>query len=646
MSSRLAHRRDIDGLRAIAVLAVILFHWNLAPFGGGFVGVDVFFVISGFLIASTLRSDIERGRFSVLGFYERRLRRIVPALLVLVLAVVAVSPFVFLPADAGRVGDSALASLVFLSNILFMGLAADYFEAGELAVQPLLHTWSLSVEAQFYLFAPAIAWVFLRWGVGRFLGLVAALLVLSFLASAWGTAHWPALTFYALGTRMWELLLGGVLAFRILPAPRRSWQSEALALAGLVLIGLAVFRFSGSTPFPGVAALMPCIGAALLIHAGADSSGWLSGRILGSAPLVFVGRISYLLYLWHWPVLVALRYRQPDGLSVETQVAAALAILLLAVLSWRFVEYPFLRKEPAPLTLRGGATALASLGLAALIGAAFLHLAGRGVVTVAQLPSDVVQLANGQFDRVSGDCEPSQDGLTISPQAPCYLGRTDTPPTVLLWGNSFARMLIPALDEAAHRQGGSAVAAVLSRCQPMEWPDRPWCTAFNDAVAAFLSRNPSIERVVLSANWSNYDRPEGLERTIGRLVEAGKRVYVVLTPPQYDYSIPRALAFARLRGDAPPAPLSHAEHLAAHQPLRLYLEQVAQRHAFTVIDPASILCRTGTCAVAEQDRAFYYDIGHLSVTGARHISSLFDTVFAPPSASKATRASGAATPVH
>jgi hypothetical protein len=207
-------------------------------------------------------------------------------------------------------------------------------------------------------------------------------------------------------------------------------------------------------------------------------------------------------------------------------------------------------------------------------------------------------------------------------------------------------MLMPALDEAADRQGGSAVAAVLSRCQPIEWPDRPWCTAFNDAVAVFLAQNPSIERVVLSANWSNYDRPDGLERTIGRLVEAGKRVYVVLTPPQYDYSVPRALALARLRGDAPPPPLTVAEHLAAQQPLRIYLEQVAKRHAFTVIDPASILCRTGTCVVAEQDRAFYYDIGHLSVTGARHISSLFDPVFAPTSAAKATRASGAATAVH
>jgi peptidoglycan/LPS O-acetylase OafA/YrhL len=642
MESSLARRGDIDGLRAIAVAAVILFHWNLTAFSGGFVGVDVFFVISGFLIASTLRSDIERGRFSALAFYERRLRRIVPALFVVVLAVVAVSPFVFLPNDIGRIGDGAVTSVVFLSNLLFMGLSADYFEAGDLGLQPLLHTWSLSVEAQFYLLAPLLALAFLRWGTRRFLGLLVALIALSFAASAWGAIHWPAGAFYLLATRAWELLLGGFLAFRVLPALPRPWQSDALAAAGLICIGAAVFGFTPGTPFPGFAALLPCLGAAFLLQAGAGSQGFVSGRVLASTPMAFIGRISYSLYLWHWPVLVVLRYQHPDGLPLAAQVTAAVAIFALSVLSWRFVEQPFLRKQPAPVSLRQAATGLAGLMLLCLAGGGALHLGGRGVIDVVQLPPEVTQLANAQFDRVEADCEPTADRHSVTPRDVCYLGRTDAPPTVLLWGNSFGRMLIPAIEEAAHRQGGSAVATVMSRCPPIEIPTRAWCSAFNASVFAYLERNPSIQSVVLSANWQSYGFASTLEKTIATLVAAGKRVYVVLPPPRYSYNVPRTLALAKLHGTALPAPLSMGEHIKSQAPLRAYLEDVAARHLVTLIAPDTILCRTEVCAVAEGNTVFYYDSGHLSGAGARHVSALFDQAFelATPTASQAERRAG------
>src|SRR5262245_6181519 len=266
-SNMFKYRADIDGLRAVAVLPVVLFHAGITLFSGGFVGVDVFFVISGFLITGIIIADMEQGRYSIAGFYERRIRRIVPAYLVTVVVTLAVALFLLLPDDLAELGDSALWSALMSSNLFFWVESKDYFN-GAAELKPLLHTWSLSVEEQFYLFFPIVLLAIKPLGLWRYAAAICLLAaVISFGLSIYGVAYAPMASFYLLPTRAWELLVGSLLAFGLFPALNRKlagWE----ALAGLALILVPVFLYTAATPFPGLAALPPVMGAALIIHSG------------------------------------------------------------------------------------------------------------------------------------------------------------------------------------------------------------------------------------------------------------------------------------------------------------------------------------------------------------------------------------------
>src|SRR4051812_27608716 len=307
MSSAIPYRPEIDGLRAIAVAAVVLFHLQLGC-PGGYVGVDVFLVISGFLITSLIWTRLEDGTFTFAEFWERRARRIVPALAAVTIATLAAGWFMLLPADFKSLGKDAASQALFAANIRYW-LDTGYFAAAA-DEKPLLHTWSLAIEEQFYVLMPLALWVVFRARAAKKRELAIALLlgclVASFALSAYGVVHYSSSTFYLLPTRAWELLLGGVLSF--MPAAHERLRARAgrelAELFGLALIAWAAVAYTPKTPFPGIAALMPTGGAAILIWAASQKRGEASTTVetlLASRPVVLVGLMSYSIYLWHWP---------------------------------------------------------------------------------------------------------------------------------------------------------------------------------------------------------------------------------------------------------------------------------------------------------------------------------------------------------
>ena len=333
--AHLRYRPDVDGLRALAIASVVLYHSQIGVFGGGFVGVDVFFVISGYLITLLIHDPIRQGRFSFAEFWERRVRRIFPMLALVVAVTTVFALLILFPADLRRYSASAAAAVGFYSNFLFFS-EAGYFDAAA-AQKPLLHTWSLGAEAQFYLFFPPILYLLRRVETAKLLAVLGAIAAGSFALSQWAVSHAPAFAFYLFPPRMWELLVGGFLAIAAPKSNPGSALANGAAALGLSLIGLSVFGLSSETPFPGAAALPSCLGTALIIYSGACESS-LINRILSLPPFTYLGRISYSLYLWHWPVLVLAGYYLFGGLTPAQKALAVGLSLALSAASWRLAR--------------------------------------------------------------------------------------------------------------------------------------------------------------------------------------------------------------------------------------------------------------------------------------------------------------------
>lgn len=370
------YRPEVDGLRAVAVLPVIFFHAGFGAFGGGFVGVDVFFVISGFLITRILVDEFEAGRFSIGAFYERRARRILPALFVMLALCVPVAWALLPPSAMTAFSDSLAAVALFSSNILFWRQSGYFDTAAEL--KPLLHTWSLAVEEQYYILFPIVLAAVYRFNRRLLVPLLVAGFVLSLALAEWLVHRRPGAAFFLLPTRGWELLLGAlaaVLGARLQAGPM---ASNLLSAAGLGMIAAAVFFFSRSTPTPGLLTLLPTAGAALvLLYAGARGS-W-AGWILSRRPAVWIGLISYSAYLWHQPLLVFFRYATPGPMGLGRTWIAIVGALVLGYLSWRFVEMPIRdRKKVAKRAIAAmglaGTTLVGAVGVAGHVSNGFLDL--------------------------------------------------------------------------------------------------------------------------------------------------------------------------------------------------------------------------------------------------------------------------------
>jgi peptidoglycan/LPS O-acetylase OafA/YrhL len=494
------YRPDIDGLRAIAVAPVVLFHFGVRPFSGGYVGVDVFFVISGYLITSLIHGEMQDGRFSIVNFYERRVRRIFPALFAM-LAVTAIAALVALfPNALITFGKSLLATAGFVSNFQFWS-EAGYFDAAA-SEKPLLHTWSLAVEEQFYLLFPGLLLLLRGASRKRLLTVLGGILLASLALNIWGVRHAPVSTFYLLPARFWELLLGSILAIGAFAAPRSAFVRSGMSALGLALIAIAIFTFTAATPFPGENALLPCVGTALVIQGGVGGRTAVNS-ILAHRALVLVGLMSYSLYLWHWPVFVIAKAYSPDGLGASETIVLIALSAVLAVLSWRYIERPFRG--------RSGILSRKKLFAAAGVSIAILGAAGAVMWATNGLPQrydarirTILAEANDTEPRIKRCLGVS--AADVAAGRLCKIGAENAPPSFILWGDSHAESMMPALDAAARDKGRAGLFAGNGSCPPLlgvDQPEAPRCKAFNDSVAK-LATSKDIAEVVLHCRWAEY----------------------------------------------------------------------------------------------------------------------------------------------
>lgn len=534
MRGRLDYRPDLDGLRAVAVVPVILFHLGAPYMPGGFVGVDVFFVLSGFFITRQIALELAENRFSVLNFYDRRIRRLFPALFVMLFASAIVAWLVLLPDDLRDFGKSLASTALSISNIYFLQ-KSDYF-APAAETMPLLHTWSLGVEEQFYLLFPVflmLLWRHLRANLFRVVCFIAAV---SFAGSVWGAEARPQATFYLLPTRAWELLLGSILALSSAQAPK-SWRlRNTAAIAGLAGIGIAIVTYNKEMPFPGLAAALPCLGCALLIWAGQSTvqavpdSGHditLVSRILALPPFVFIGLISYSLYLWHWPIIVFAHQTSPRPLTFDQAVVVALTTVCIAYASWRLIEQPLRRGDVFWPTrghrLRYGGLAIAGIGaLGAIfcIGKGFPERNAPEVLAAMQDAKDI----SPHRARCHIDAK-KQGNLKLADT--CVFGSKPRRRVVLL-GDSHGAELSYALAEVADVYGLQVRQITASGCPPafnIAPPDRKDCPRHVERMIEGLSKVPK-STVFVAAYYFSWADPKsaareafwlGLERVVARL---------------------------------------------------------------------------------------------------------------------------------
>lgn len=508
------YRPDIDGLRAVAVLSVLFFHAGFSTFSGGFVGVDVFFVISGYLITQILIKSVDKGTFSISEFYKRRALRILPAYTAMCLLSTSVAIWLLPPGPLTDFSESLLSSALFGANFYFAG-QMNYFQSAAEEL-PLLHMWSLSVEEQFY-----VIWPFVIMFISlAFLRRVRVLLVAVGLLGGLALCEWAirnksqTMVFFYTPFRAWELMVGALVA--MLPAMKMNRRlSTALSAMGALLIAGAVLYYEPHHPlFPGVSAFVPCLGAALIIVTGASEPN-LFHRLLSGRYVVFIGLLSYSLYLWHWPVFAFARYLNQGQLGFALSLTLSAVSVGLAYLSWQYIEKPF-RTPTGSLPRFAKTTPVlgAALGVMVFTAASALILIHKdGLPSRA---SDLALLADHALDSqhdATRKClrERTPEGSDLSVHR-CVLGDISAPPTAVLWGDSHANAFAPALEEYFKDKQRSFELLAMRGCSPIsvaEWePDFGGrsvraCEEFNRAVADFLISEEHIHTVYVSSYWSS-----------------------------------------------------------------------------------------------------------------------------------------------
>jgi peptidoglycan/LPS O-acetylase OafA/YrhL len=664
-------RADIEGLRGVAVGLVVLFHARLLGVGGGYVGVDAFYVLSGFLITGLLLSELAKGgTIDLAAFYARRARRILPAATVAIVATLSVAAFVVAPLDLPTMASDATASALFASNIHFALRATDYF--GPTAPSPFLHYWSLAVEEQFYFVWPVLLLIAAR---ARKVGAaIAIVFVLSLgLAIVLTPINGPW-SFYILPTRAWELALGGLIAVHrplidrlptVLVAP--------LGWAGLALVGLAAFTLDAATPYPGTAALLPTVGVALLIAGGERRFG--AGRLLAVAPLRGLGRISYSVYLYHWPVLILAAVVSRD-LSQEVRWALAGASLIAGAVSWRLVEEPFRRARSLG---RGSVRTLALAGAAVVVVAVLVR--GLGTYSEAALTEQSTTLAMAATPSDTGlsivDPDPASRTATAPAETPpaaaepaaapapaarhelrprladarqdgdalnergcglsllgakppvCQLGASESAITVALVGDSHAAQWAPALEEIAGDHALRLVPFTKDSCIFLDMRlmsihlEREYvdCASWRKAVVLELKRLTPDLIVVSSSRWVHpvnavdADTKRQAEAMARLLRTLPGQVVILADTPLSAYDVPACLSKQIKTPDACATKTGYA--LTAH----LARDGLAAELAgVPLIDPTPWLCDEELCPAIIDWTIVYRDDHHLTATFARSLA--------------------------
>jgi peptidoglycan/LPS O-acetylase OafA/YrhL len=645
------YRAEIDGLRALAVLPVILFHASFEWFSGGFVGVDVFFVISGYLITTIIISEMAEGKFSIVNFYERRARRILPALFFVMAACL---PFAWLwltPNDLKDFGQSLVAVSTFSSNILFW-LQSGYFDTAA-EFKPLLHTWSLAVEEQYYILFPIFLMLTWRLGIKWVLILLLVVFFISLGVAQWSAYNKPSASFYLLPTRGWELLVGvfAAIYLKYNTHLKSHTLNQALSLLGFGMIIYSIVVFDKTTPFPSLYALIPTIGTGLLILCTVPET--LIHKLLSLKFIVGIGLISYSAYLWHQPLLAFARHRLLGDISDFILIVLCGASLVMAWFSWKFVEAPFRNKQTLPRKK------IFLLSIVCIVIFTSLGLS--------------MQLKNGYGDRVNFTEEltnsfekPSLENCFDTPfnhsaeQWGCILGRGEGEINFILFGDSHSLSLKTLIDEKAKQKGIKVFFTGSSGCLPFIgiYPQRNDqyennCNLLNKRVFE-LAKSTDLDGIILSARWSYYtlgdydlngaqlvsDMAEGpfnlqhsidtftgaLGITIKSFNSIGVPIHLISQPPHQRY-LPESVYFSSSKG------IGSIESLSVKRtdfnrlneiPINAFYKHEDDINIYNITD---LFCNEFVCLIGEKNRSFYYDNDHLSTFGALKLEKVIEEIF-------------------
>ena len=617
------YRAEIDGLRAIAVLAVILFNAGFKLFSGGFVGVDVFFVISGYLITSIILKEKQAGTFSILDFYERRARRILPTLFFIMLLCLPFAWFVLLPDQLIDFSKSLEAVPVFVSNVFFWK-NTGYF-ATNTAEKPLIHTWSLGIEEQYYLLFPLLIMLFWRLGYRKLIVLIATILLLSLWVSEYLVHHHPSAGFFLILPRAWELLMGSVLAFlvfkKIISHEYVSFRvNQFLSSSGFLLVVLSIFIFSKNTPFPGLYALMPVIGTTLIIAFSAPKT--FAYQCLSNPYIVKIGLLSYSAYLWHQPLFAFARVYFLEQQSEYIFVLFSGITLSFSFLTWKYIEQPFrdrtyFSRQQIFIFSTIGALFFISIGVMGNYTQGFPERLSK-----YQQPLFNCSAERNIFNENLGcflDLEHNKDHF-----GSCTFKSTGTK-NIVLWGDSHAAHLVSGLQAIGGYHHLTQLTA--TSCQPilkMSFPNQPHCRDINTYVMEKIRRNPP-DQVILAGRWDPHNQQwRQLKNTVEQLRKSGVHNIVIIGPaPIWDNQLPHIMArfnipFARL-------PRRLKDHVEADIFLTdRSMQLAAQQWQVSYISLLSMLCNQQGCLSRlgkTPAQLMSLDEGHFTPAGSKYVAS-------------------------
>ncbi|WP_154222847.1 acyltransferase family protein [Marinicella rhabdoformis] len=638
------YRPDIDGLRALAVISVIFYHLDIQLFSGGYVGVDIFFVISGYLITEIIIKQITSKTFSFKQFYYKRFKRIVPILVFTMSMSFFVAYFVLLPKELDSFAKSIIATLITVPNIFFWTQTGGYFELNAKSL-PLMHTWSLGIEEQFYMFLPFTLWLsnkYFNFKTCR--KLIVIYFISSLCLSIAQTESQPELSFYMIHTRAWELLAGALVSlYTQKKKPITPYLAELYSLTGISMIFFTALTFTNQTIFPGVHALIPVLGSVMIIYSGIHNSNTIINKALSIKPLVFIGLISYSLYLWHWPVIVFSQMIYTEHNSVNTIL---LCLVTISISSYFFIEKTFREN----LT-RAKLIILSSL-IFSLIAISLIAIKFKGIPS--RLSNEVLDsLETSQYMPNHRSCHRLLNKQFLEHKY-CTFGADNNQPSFVLLGDSHAEALKFGLSEAATATNTSGIQLTRAGCRPLlgvySRKNRE-CQKFIDISLDIIIKNKSIKTVFLAGYWSVpyhghgyrnkrlkiYDAfanesdtytnevvfIKGFDRLLSKLVSEGKKVYLLADTPELGFH-PRKIYSRKIMLNQPLYSMT-AEVSYGINPL---IKTLVEKHkdAVTYLPIDKIICPTPFCHIIKEGKLIFRDGDHISKYGSSLLSKSFENI--------------------
>lgn len=616
------YRPDIDGLRSIAVLIVIMYHLGASFIPGGFIGVDVFFVISGFLITSIIHKDISNKTFSYKVFYTRRIKRLYPSIFTVISVSTFAAYYILLPDDLLSYLLSALATLTSVSNFYFLHSIGDYFSVN-VEQTPLLHTWSLSVEEQYYLFAPIIVTLVLKFFSKNKIFVFFLLSVLLLITSIYQTNNNPASAYYMLPFRAFELMIGSLVAiiFSNKRIPNQK-MAEIMSVLGIMLIISSSVLINRESTFPGINALWPCLGTALLISASfisKDDGAPLVNRFLSLKPFVYIGKISYPMYLWHWPIIAFCHYKSID-FSIINQSIMLLSTVILSSATFHFVENKV--RYISWGVFKSSITMVASPAII-IIGLYFITNYYDG------FPARFKGIEFARTNIPDVAYRQCYNSFKTETEGYCKLGDNDKDPDTIFIGDSMAASYIPFIDYIAKDAGISVLATASSALPPIKdilpFPESSAASGHRtDEKLKYNNKRienaKKFKKIIISASWGNGDSyfkssDSDLLKTVAELAMSGSKVYIIARPNGVTSDEFSNAKIARESGD------DLKNLLAIENKRNVYLDKyIPILKGVTIINPNKILCTNRKCKITMNGQIIYFEKDHLNISGSRFIA--------------------------